>query len=169
MRILGHPVHPMLVVFPLGLFVVAIIFDIVDFAGAGSVLAPTTFYMIAAGVVGGLLAAVFGFLDWMKLPRGSRARHLGAWHGGGNFTITVLFLISWLLRLGAPNHAPSVLAFILVLVGGAMALVTAWLGGELVYRLGSQVDDGANPNAPSSLSDKPASATDRDQGRQAAD
>ncbi len=158
MRILGHPVHPMLVVFPLGLFVAAIVFDILHLITGSPTLSVVSFYMIASGIVGGLLAAIFGFADWTGLPHGSRARHLGAWHGIGNLTLTLLFLISWVLRLPAPNHVPSVLAMIASFGGAIISLFTAWIGGELVYRLGSAVDQGANPNAPSSLSGQPASS-----------
>ncbi len=162
MHILGHPVHPMLIVYPIAMFTVAVILDIIYLLSGAAVLPTVSFYMIAAGVLGGLAAAVFGFLDWLGLPARSRARHLGAWHGLGNFTMVVLFLISWLIRLGAANHVPSALALILSFLGAAISLFTAWLGGELVYRLGSAVDKGANPNAPSSLSGEPASKSSRD-------
>ncbi len=159
MKILGHPVHPMLVVYPVAMFTVALILDIVHFLTGGAILPTVSFYMYAAGIIGGLLAAVFGFIDWLGLPHNTRARTLGAWHGIGNFTMVVLQLISWFLRLGAPAYVPSALAFILSLLGVGIILVTAWLGGELVYRLGSAVDQGANANAPSSLSGQPATAT----------
>src|SRR5512141_1452035 len=97
-KLFGHPVHPMLIVFPLGLLATAVIFDILYLILRTPVLPSVSFYMIAAGIVGGLLAAVFGFLDWLGVPSGSRAKRIGAWHGIGNFTIVVLFAISWLLR-----------------------------------------------------------------------
>jgi uncharacterized membrane protein len=143
------------------MFTVAVILDIAYLITGATVLPNVTFYMIAAGIIGGLIAAVFGFLDWLGLQRGSRARHLGAWHGSGNFIMVVLFLVSWLIRLGAPGHTPSGLALLLSFAGAAISLVTAWLGGELVYRLGSAVEPGANPNAPSSLSGEPANPSSR--------
>jgi uncharacterized membrane protein len=106
--------------------------------------------MIAAGIIGGLLAAVFGLLDWLGLKSGSRAHRIGMWHGVGNVVVVLLFAISWLMRRGDPGQ-PSVGAFVLVLIAGCLGLVTAWLGGELVERLGIGVDEGAHPNAPSSL------------------
>ncbi len=171
MKLLGHPVHPMLVIFPAGLFITAVVFDILFLILHAAVLATVSFYMIAAGVVGGLLAAVFGFLDWLKLPQHSRARHLGAWHGIGNFTITVLFALSFVLRLARAGQLPSIGVMLPSFVGVLLLLVTAWIGGELVFRLGSQVDKGANANAPSSLSGKPATAADTatDKARQPAD
>lgn len=158
-KLFGHPVHPMLVVFPIGLLATSVIFDIVFLATGNSLLAAVSFYMIAAGAVGGLLAAIFGFIDWLALPNGSRAKNIGLWHGLGNFTIVVLFAISWLIRGAAPNFVPGGLALILSFAGLGLALITAWIGGELVYRLGVGVDPGANVNAPSSLTESSASAS----------
>lgn len=160
-KIFGHPVHPMFVVFPLGLLSTAVIFDVLYLISGNPGFPTASFYMIAAGVLGGLTAAVFGFMDWLGLPRDSRARRVGAWHGIGNFIIVVLFAASWLLRQQAANHVPGTLALILSFVGAGLALITGWLGGEMVYRLRVGVDTGAQVNAPSSLSDEPASANVR--------
>jgi uncharacterized membrane protein len=153
-KLFGHPVHPMLIVFPLGLFATAVIFDILFLSTANPALPAVSFYMIAAGVIGGLLAAIFGFIDWLALPNNSRAKSIGGWHGIGNFVIVVMFAISWLLRSNNANFIPDSLALILSFAGVGLALITAWIGGELVYRLGVAVDPGANVNAPSSLTDK---------------
>ena len=101
-------------------------------------------------MIGGLLAAVFGLADWLSVTRGTRARRVGMWHGLGNVVVVALFAVSWFLRRGDPS-SPTVAAFVLVIVGGALGLVTSWLGGELVERLGVGIHAGANPNAPSSL------------------
>ena len=108
--------------------------------------------------IGALLAAIFGLIDWIALPSGTRAKRIGLWHGGGNVVIVVLFIVSWLIRLNAQSN-PNVVAYILSAVGVALALLTGWLGGELVDRLGVGVDEGANVNAPSSLSGEPATVT----------
>jgi uncharacterized membrane protein len=160
-KLFGHPVHPMLIVFPVGLLATAVIFDVL-YLILGNPLFPTvSFYIIAAGVIGGLLAAIFGFIDWLSLPNNSRAKNIGGWHGLGNVTIVVLFTISWFLRGGDANFVPSGLALLLSFAGIGLALITAWIGGELVYRLGVGVDPGANVNAPSSLTEPAASATRR--------
>jgi uncharacterized membrane protein len=159
MKLFGHAIHPMLIVFPLGLFTAAVIFDLIRLFGGGGNWGEAAFYDIAVGVIGGLLAAVFGLLDWLALPGGTRAKAVGLWHGAGNFVIVVLFIVSWLLRL--PNPAsPGILPFVLALIGVLMALGTAWLGGELVERLRVGVDDGAHLDAQSSLSG-PASQSSR--------
>lgn len=149
-KLLGHAIHPTLIVFPLGLFATALIFDLIRLFGGGGDWGEAAFYDIAVGIVGGLLAAVFGFIDWLGLPRKTRAKAVGLWHGAGNVVVVVLFLISWLVRLPNPK-APGVLAFILALAAVLIALVTGWLGGELVERLRVGVDDDAHLDAQSSL------------------
>ena len=159
MKIFGHPVHPMFVVFPVGLFATAVVFDILYLILGKPVFSTVSFYMIAAGVVGGLLAAIFGLMDWLGLPNNSRAKFIGGWHGIGNFVIVVLFASSWFLRRGDVNFIPTSLALLLSFAGIGLALITAWLGGEMVFRLGVGVDPGANVNARSSLTNQPAGSS----------
>lgn len=150
-RFLGHPVHQMLIVFPLGLLATAIIFDVIHIIVGNPVTAIVSYWMIAAGIIGGLIAAPFGWTDWFYIPRGTRAKSVGLWHGLGNLIVVLLFVASWLLRRDVPEQ-PETLALILSFSGAGLALVTGWLGGELVDRLGIGIDEGANVNAPSSLS-----------------
>lgn len=147
----GHPVHQMLIVFPLGLLAMATVFDVIRLATGSSALAIASYYMIAAGVISGLVAAVFGLIDWLDIPGNTRAKSVGAWHAVGNVVVVVLFAASWFVRSDDPA-APPMFAFLLALAGTLLALVTGWLGGELVDRLGVGVHDGANLDAPSSLS-----------------
>ena len=151
-KLFGHPIHQMLIVFPLGLLATALFFDIIALImdrHAG--LFTAAYYMIAAGVIGGLLSAVFGLIDFLAIPAGTRARRVGTLHGVGNVVVVVLFAASWFLRRSSPAN-PETITTVLAGVGAALAMVTGWLGGELVDRLGVGVDDGANLNAPSSLS-----------------
>lgn len=164
-KLFGHPIHPMLIVFPIGLLATSLIMDILYLITRNTLLTTASYYMIAAGVIGGLLAAIFGFIDWLGLPSDSRAKRIGGWHGLGNFVIVVLFIISWFLRRGDPNFVPGGLALILSIVGIGLALFTAWIGGELVYRLGVAVDPGANVNAPSSLTERSATSSKRTASR----
>jgi uncharacterized membrane protein len=150
----------MLIVVPLGLLAVAVIFDILYFITGSTTLAAVALYDIAAGILGGLLAAVFGLRDWLAVPAGTRAKRIGLWHGGGNVLVLVLFALSWWLRRDTPEYAPTALAFGLALAGAGLSLVTGWLGGELIYRLRVSVDDGAYLDASSSLSGKPATLSD---------
>jgi uncharacterized membrane protein len=149
-KLLGHSVHQMLIVFPLGLLAMAVIFDLLAIGLGRGYWSEIAYWMIAAGVITGLVAAPFGFIDWLAIPQGTRARRIGALHGIGNVVVVVLFAVSWLLRGNAPQ-APGAPALVLSFAAGALALVTGWLGGELVDRLSVGVDEGANVDAPSSL------------------
>ena len=150
-KILGHPVHPMLIVYPLGLLSAAVVFDVLYVVTGNPDLATFSFWAIAIGLVGGLAAAVFGLIDWLAIPRGTRAKRIGALHGGGNVVVVALFVLSFLLRTDEARYLPDTLPLILGVVGMAIALITAWLGGELVYRLRVGVDDEADLDASSSL------------------
>jgi uncharacterized membrane protein len=152
-RVMGHAVHQMLIVFPLGLFSTAVIFDVIHLISGGPTWSLVSYWMIAAGIIGGLCAALFGAIDWSKIPSGTRAYRIGVLHGLGNVVVVALFAVSWWLRRPDPGN-PSAIAIGFMIVGAALSLVTGWLGGELVDRLGVGVDEGANLNAPSSLSNK---------------
>jgi uncharacterized membrane protein len=159
-KLVGHAVHPMLIVFPLGLLGMAAIFDIIYLVTGTRDLATASYWMIAAGLITGLLAAVFGLMDWLAIPGGTRAKKVGLLHGVGNVVVVGLFIIAWLVRMnaraGAVEYAPNGVPMVLEIVGLLLALVTGWLGGELVERLGIGVDEGAHVQAPSSLSGQPA-------------
>jgi len=156
-KLLGHPLHPILIVFPLGLLATAVAFDIAALSSGDESWFNISFWIMAAGILGGLMAALPGFIDWMAIPNNTRAKSIGLLHGAGNVLVVLLFAASWFIRreqAEVPNSAALSLSFIAIL----LALVTGWLGGELVDRLGVGVDNGANLNAPSSLSGKPATA-----------
>ena len=149
-KLFGHPIHQMLIVFPLGLLATALLFDVIHLITGNGYWSEIAYWMIAAGVITGLLAAPFGAIDWLAIPAGTRAKRIGALHGSGNVVVVLLYAASWLVRSANPA-APQTLAFVLAFAGGALALVTGWLGGELVDRLGIGVDEGAHVDAPSSL------------------
>lgn len=155
-RLFGHPIHQMLIVFPLGLLATSFIFDIIYHATDNARLADISYYMIAAGVIGGLVAALFGLIDFLAIPSKTRAKRIGAIHGIGNVIVTGLFIASWAIRYDN-DGVSTVSAVVVSALGVTLALVTGWLGGELVDRLGVGVDDGAHVDAPSSLSDRNAS------------
>jgi uncharacterized membrane protein len=149
----------MLIPFPFGLLSTAVIFDIVYLFVSDpttkNTLSLVSFWMIAAGIVGGLLAAPFGLVDYLAIPQGTRAKSVGLLHGVGNLFVLILFAVSLWLRYSAPaivlTHQPTTLALVLSFVAFVLAGATGWLGGELVDRLGVGVDDGANLDAPNSL------------------
>ena len=154
-KLFGHPVHPMLIPFPLGLLGTALLFDLIASFGNRDSFGQAASYMVVAGILAGLLAAVFGALDWLAIPSGTRAKRVGLLHGLGNVGVVALFALAWLVRQDdAANPDGVVLA--LEIVGVGVALIAGWLGGELVDRLGVGVDRGAHLDAPSSLSGRPA-------------
>jgi uncharacterized membrane protein len=155
--LLGHAIHPMLIVFPIGLLTTAVIFDVIQIATGNPKWGEVSYWMISAGLIGGLVAALFGVIDWLGIPRGTRAKRIGLFHGFGNAFVLLLFGMSWFSRQATPSQATP-LALGLGIVGVVLLFVTGWLGGELIARLGVSVDEGANVNAPSSLSGQPASA-----------
>ena len=150
-KALGHPIHQQLVVFPIGLLATAVVFDVLRYVTGNDGFATAGYYMIAAGIIAGLLAAVFGLIDYLAVPAGTRARRIGALHGTGNVVVVVLFAVSWLLRSGRPGHVPTTLAFVVALVGALLVTATGWLGGELVDRLGVGVEPDAGLDAPASF------------------
>jgi len=155
-NLLGHPVHPMVIVFPLGLLPAAVACDIIYLVHGGAHWAHMAYWLIAAGVLSGLFAAIFGFADWLALPVGTRAKRIGLWHAGVMDVVVILFAASWWLRPANPD-APTTLAIGLGIVAVCCALVGGWLGGEMVYRLSVGVDFNAHVNSPSSFSSRPAS------------
>jgi uncharacterized membrane protein len=150
-RALGHPVHPMLIVFPLGLFVTATVFDLVQLVTGDNTFGQVGYWNVVAGIIGALLAAVTGLLDWTAIPSGTRAKRIGLLHGGGNAIVLVLFLVSWLARMNNTDHVAGGALFVVEVVAIGVGGAAGWLGGELVDRLGIGVDEHAHPDAPSSL------------------
>ncbi len=159
-KILGHPAHQILIPFPFGLLATSVIFDVVYLVWGNPTMAAVAYWMIIAGIIGGLVAAPFGLVDYLAIPQGTRAKSVGLIHGAGNVVVLLLFAVSWWLRYGAAPapapSAPSTLALVLSFGGFALAGLTGWLGGELVDRLGVGVDDGAHLNSPNSLSGRAA-------------
>ena len=152
-KLFGHPIHQQLIVFPLGLLVTSVVFDVIYLVTNTATWAVVSFWMIVAGVAGGLAAAPFGLWDWIGIPNGTRAKRIGLLHGVGNVLVVLLFAASLMIRKDN-TAAPEGFAILLSAVGVVIGAVTGWLGGELVTRLSIGVDAGANPEAPSSLSGK---------------
>lgn len=149
-KLFGHAIHPILIVFPLGLLGTAAIFDALYLITGNGGLPIATFWMLVAGIIGGLISALFGFIDWSNIPNGTRAKSTGLYHSVLMEITLLLFAIGLYLRWSTPD-TPSLIATICSFVGLAIALVGGWFGGELVERLGVGVSPEANLNAPNSL------------------
>jgi uncharacterized membrane protein len=146
-RLLRHPIHQMLVVFPLGLLATAALFDVLALVSGSPVLSEVAYSLIGAGLVGALVAAPFGFIDMWARPAGTRAARVARLHGLAHTVVTLLFGGSWLLRTG-DGHEAGTAALLLSFAGVALAVVTAWLGGERVPPQGVGVSDEAALDAP---------------------
>ena len=154
-KFLGHPLHPILIAFPLGLLPVAVLFDCIHLGSGNGLWAQIAYYLIAVGVLGGLLAALFGTIDWLAIPAGTRAKRIGSLHGAINVAVMALFALSWWLRRADPTK-PGLLPIVLGIVALGLAGVAGWLGGELIYRLSVGVDEGAHLDASNSLTHRSA-------------
>jgi uncharacterized membrane protein len=160
-KLFGHPVHQMLVVFPLGLLATSVVFDLIHLGTGSPFAASVASVLIVAGLIGGALAAPFGAIDWLNIPPQTRAKAIGAMHGGGNVVVLLVFAFSLWLRHERATDPPA-LACWLSFAGAALVLVTAWLGGELVDRLGVGVSPHAHLNARSSLEGPAEAIGDRE-------
>ncbi len=80
-KLFGHPVHPFLVVFPLGLLSTAVVFDLIYVFTSGSEFAVFSYWAMAAGLLGAAVAAGFGLLDYLAIPQDTRAKRVATLHG----------------------------------------------------------------------------------------
>ena len=135
LKLAGHPIHPMLIVFPLGLFSAGFLFDVVYLLGRDAVFADVAFWTITVGIVGGLLAAVFGLIDFLGEPR-IRALNDARWHAGGNVP-----LYNWYTRYTTGEAAILPTGLTLSLIVVCILLFTGWKGWNLVYRYRVAVAD----------------------------
>jgi uncharacterized membrane protein len=142
----------MLIVLPLGLFVSAVVFDALYLWRGTPTMATVGYWNIYGGIVGGLLAAVFGLMDWLAIPAGTRAKRIGVWHAASNTIAILLFLFVCWTRSNTGQFTPTTGLLALEVIALAFGATGGWLGGELVDRLGVGVDSGANLNAPNSMS-----------------
>ena len=140
--IAGHPIHPMVVPIAIGGFLLSFVFDLVALiTGIADPWATVAYYTMIGGIVGGLVAAVFGFIDLISLPAGPMKR-IGYTHMGLNLAIVGLFLANALMRHDdVGGNAP----FWMSAIGVALLGVSGWLGGKLVYEGAIGVSDGELP------------------------
>ena len=126
-----HPIHPMLIPFPIALWIFSLVCDLIYAMDWGTIIwNDMAFYTMAGGVLGALAAAVPGYLDYRSLSDPS-VKRIGQWHMLINLSIVVLFVINLSLRMWSEPGA--VLPSLLSLIGIGMLSVSGWLGGELVY------------------------------------
>lgn len=136
-RIGNHPIHPMLVPLPIGLWIFSLVTDIIYRISGSATWSTVAYYSMAGGIIGALIAAVPGFVDLLAL-KPSPVKKIALWHMSINVTALVLFIVNLMLRTGAPD---AVTPFVLSILGVLFILVAGWLGGQMVYVHGLAVDD----------------------------
>lgn len=151
-RLFGHPIHQMLVPIPFGLLVVGAGLDVVQRFTHNTWMPMMSFWNLTIGVAFALLAAAFGVVDLAAIPNGTRAKRVGGLHAIGNVVMLGLFGVALMMRYDTRMLPAPTKALALEVAGMLLGVVTGWLGGELVDRLGVGVEDNANLDAPSSLS-----------------
>jgi uncharacterized membrane protein len=149
----GHPIHPMLVPFPIGLLVFSLIADVIYLWRGNPVWENyIAFYTLLGAIIGAAAAAVPGLIDWATLTDPAAIK-VANWHARVNITGLVIFIVSFYLRTASGSKwiaSLPRLPFILSLIGVIGLSVAGYLGGELVFRHGVAVD------APSTASAKTA-------------
>jgi uncharacterized membrane protein len=134
----GHPIHPMLVAFPIGLWTTSFAVDILFYIVRHSTLLIVSKFLIAAGCIGAIAAAIPGIIDWWTLKDPNVVR-VANWHARLNIAALVVFAISLYLRMQSHGHLVGhrlMIPFGISLVGVILIGISGWLGGELVYKHG---------------------------------
>ena len=149
-KMMGHAIHPLLVMFPAGLLLIALVFDGLRLLTGQKKWSEVAYWNMVAGVSSGYVASVPGFVDWWHLPEGSRAKRVGLIHAIANQLGLLLFIWS-LVQRRSDAAQPSNAALGAAVAGASAIGLGGYLGGELVERLGVGVTPGANVDAPPSL------------------
>lgn len=130
----SHPIHPMLVAFPIALFITSFVLDLISMAFTKPAMAAAAWYCAIVGLIGGAAAAVPGVIDLFSIvPPRSSGKKRGLLHGGLNAVVLVLFIAMAAYR-GSSAAAPDGISLALSGIGVALLLVSGWLGATLVYR-----------------------------------
>lgn len=140
----GHPIHPILVTLPIGAWVIALVFDLISYASSEPrIWSHGAMWLMLFGVIGAALAAVFGSIDLLNVPRGTAAFSTGRIHAVLNSTALVLFLANFLWRYRSQDNweAAPVGSLVLSFVGIAVVSASGFLGGKLAYHYGVRVAD----------------------------
>ena len=130
--IAGHPLHPMLVVFPIAFFVATFMSDLVFWRSEVSFWAEASFWLLGSGLVMAALAAVAGLIDFFGETR-IRALNDAWWHAGGNVLAVFIEVYNWLLRYQSGDAAIVPTGLLLSLIVVCILLFTGWKGWKLVY------------------------------------
>lgn len=132
-QIKGHPIHPILVGFPIAFFIGTLLFDILGRIYENANFVLTAFYLEIAGIIAALITAIPGIVDYFfTVPSKSSAKKRATQHGLINIGIVIFFAIVWFYRRG--TYASPVVVLGLEIIGVIALGISGWLGGTLVYR-----------------------------------
>ncbi|HET7849827.1 MAG TPA: DUF2231 domain-containing protein [Pseudolabrys sp.] len=141
-QIAGHPIHPMLIPFPIAFFVSTFVCDIAFWITGATIWATATLWLLGAGLIIAALAAVMGLIDVFG---DAQIRNLtDAWlHAGGNIVAVLIEIYNWYSRYAYGNSAIIPGGLIMSLIVVLILLFTGWKGWEMVYRHRVGVADGS--------------------------
>jgi uncharacterized membrane protein len=137
----SHPIHAMLVPLPIGLWIFALVADVIVHLRGSQDWRTAAFYALGVGVAGALLAAVPGLIDLLSLPPG-KTRRIGIFHMSLNLLAVVVFSVNFLTRMNNADHSGRLL---FTAIGVVIISMSGWLGGEMVYVGGVGVSGGQPP------------------------
>ena len=142
----GHPIHPMIIPFPIALWVFSLVADVIYLWRGNPVWRDTVaFYALLAGILGAAAAAVPGFIDWLSLTDKAVVK-IANWHARLNVIALLIFAGSFYLRTksGASLVSGSyTIPLLLSVLGVVLITISGWLGGEMVFKHGVAVDTGS--------------------------
>src|SRR3954463_4847688 len=134
-----HPINPMLVTLPIGMWVLSLACDIIAaFVSNPAAWKTVALYAMVGGLIGALAAALFGLIDLLSLPADIRPTALT--HMAINLVVVALFVVDAWLRIGDPGGTGGTLPVWLSVIAVALLVVSGWLGGKMVYLHGVAVD-----------------------------
>ncbi|HEX8139367.1 MAG TPA: DUF2231 domain-containing protein [Pyrinomonadaceae bacterium] len=139
----GHPIHPMIIPFPIALWVFSLIADVIYLWRGNPVWRDyIAFYTLLAGIIGAALAAVFGIIDWLSI-KDREVKKVADWHARLNVIALVIFAASFYLRTAGGSQwigGSYTIPVLLSVLGVILITISGYLGGELVFKYGVAVN-----------------------------
>lgn len=141
-----HPIHPMIIPFPIALWVFSFVADVIYLWRGNPVWKDwIAFYALLAGIIGAVVAAVPGFIDWLSLTDKAVVK-IANWHARLNVIALLIFAASFYLRTTSGSSFVSgsyTIPVALSLLGVVLITISGWLGGEMVFKHGVAVSSGS--------------------------
>lgn len=138
-RFMKHPLHPILVHFPVGLWIASLVFDFLYFKSNNSDFARTSYYCIIGGLIGSLLAATTGLAEYQEIPVNTIPRRIATFHFVLNLIIILLYSINFIARatpVGSAVNTITIFQLVLSCISVVLLSISGYLGGRLAYSYG---------------------------------